>query len=402
MKLFIFCLLVGVGLVFSFAFASELYIVPSPTPPTPTPVPWTWQQKIQEGMALLKSSPPALGYEYFAVQKRGRWVLTTTLLRKQIALAIFNTKNGAVFEKRVWVTQDAIDNYRKRPVGLSPVDANESLDIQPRSWNSFNTAYEVVGHPEMVVVANKYLIESKLIGDLPEKSTDRYTAVYYSPYSPALHQSELVETGRQYVEQVVDVAFADLLERKVITDPVSKEFVKTLMVVEHVDPSGFNTSEDGGKTLAERVLVVIGANQANAYRWTGSPAGANGLAQFIRPTYNTMVRNYPSAGLIRDYLPGMADHTNAVKAMALFFDAYKKEITAKTLNKNLVRQLGISEEMLAATYNGGPGRVTKSLNKFGASWLTAQIGLPKSSRIIAAETLNYLKKFSAIRQLDIF
>lgn len=362
--------------------------------------------KIAEGLDLLKHSPPLVLENKVIRYKSGRIVTTNETLRKQIALAILNTRNGAVFEKRAWVKEAEIKNYSKtKMLTLEPAGAGEPLNIQPKYWNSFNTFYEVKGRPELIVVANKYLLESKYLTGLPERSKNKYSEIFYVPYSAALHRPELVEAGKRHLEAKVDAAFADLASRGLFQgstlNPVSKEFVKTIMLVEHVDPDSFFIAADGGKELTERVLVIVGANQERAYRYTGSPAGANGLAQFIKPTYNTMVRNYPSAGLIADYALGMADHTNAIKAMVLFFDAYKEGIAAKVINKNILSQLGITEEMLAATYNGGPNRVIRAINNHGLAWLGRQLELPKSKRNFKTETLDYIKKFLAIRELKI-
>ncbi|MEK7506795.1 MAG: hypothetical protein AAB566_01945 [Patescibacteria group bacterium] len=396
--------LAGLGIIAKLTLANEINVFNRPSPLITQPL--DIREKIQAGLDLLKHSQPLALENKIIRYKSGKVVITNETLRKQIALAIFNTKNGAVFEKRVWVKEDEIKNYGKtKMLALEPVEAGEPLDIQPKYWNSFNTFYEVEGRPELIVVANKYLLESKYLTGLPEKSKNKYSEIFYVPYSTALHRPELVEAGKRYIEARVETAFTDLTNHGLFQDstsnPVSKEFVKTIMLVEHVDPDSFFIAADGGKELTERVLVIIGANQKRAYRYTGSPAGANGLAQFIKPTYNTIVRNYPSAGLIADYALGMADHTNAIKAMVLFFDAYKKNIVAKIADKNILNQLGITEEMLAATYNGGPNRVIRAVNNYGLAWLGRQLELPKSKRNFKTETLDYIKKFLAIRELKI-
>lgn len=172
--------------------------------------------------------------------------------------------------------------------------------------------------------------------------------------------------------------------------------------MEHIDPSSFNFSNDGGQELTERVLALIGANQKLAYRYTGSPAGASGLAQFIKSTYKSTVSSYPKAGLMKDFSLGMADHTNAIEAMILFFDSRKKEIADKVKRKDILNSLGITEEMLAAAYNGGGGKVASSVNKFGMAWISSQLDLPSWKRIFKAETIDYVKKFQSVKSLNLF
>lgn len=356
---------------------------------------FTILQKIREGIELLKKSPP-LKYDKN---------------KKEIALAILNKETGEVFEQRVWAREDEIKNYKKTGI-VNIVSSQDTIfNIGVNWWNSFNTDYEIPEHSEMVVIANKYPIPSKNITGLPEKSKTQNTDIIYAPYSKQLHMPEIIEAGKIYLEKITDQAFVELDANQVksrytanslVTAGVSKDFVRNIILIEHIDPDGFNTAADGGRELAERVLTVIGANQNYAYRYTGSPAGASGLAQFIKPTYKNIASKYPEARLIKDYNAGMANHINAVKAMALFFDIHKKDIAGKTAKKDIAQSLGITEEMLAAAYNGGPSRVTSSINKFGLAWIGSQLNLPSSAKVLRQETINYIKKFQAIKNLDLF
>ena len=410
----IFCFS-GIGFWLTDVWALDISVNnrPSPSPlntPNPSPT-FTLSQKIVEGMALLKVSQP-LEYENKTIKNaKGKLVKTNELIRKQVALAVLNVANGAVFEKRIWVNEKDIQNFKKTGmITVAPAERDEPLNIQPKYWNSFNTYYQVVNQPDLVVVGNKYLMPNKYLGNLPEKTKDKYTEIFYVPYSPGLHTSELIDAGRLYLKQNIDFAIDALNLKKVYsrsvpdqyaTAIVSPDFLKNIILIEHIDPDQFSVAADGGRELTEKVLVIIGANQSNAYRYTGSPAGANGLAQFIKSTYRHMVQEYPAAKLNKDYILGMADHTNAMQAMVLFFDIHRKELENKIQKKEVVKQLGITEEMLAAAYNGGPGRVVKSVNKFGLAWLSQQFDLPKAKRVFRKETLNYLKKFQSIRTLDL-
>lgn len=395
-------------------YAKEVTIVNEPTAASITsPAPqFIILEKIQEGIELLRKSP-LLDYEtkYYTV-KKGIKIKTGDLVRKQIALAILNKNTGEVFEQRVWVKEQDIKNYKKTGVlEFTPAIPDETLDIQPQWWNSFNTDYAIPDRPELIVVANKYLFPNKYLSGLPEKSNDQYTDIIYVPYSKNLHLPEVIKAGKLYLEKNIEQTFIELETAKVrsrlapgslITENISKDFIRNIIIVEHVDPDGFRNATDSGQELSERVLAIIGANQSSAYRYTGSPAGASGLAQFIKSTYKNVVAKYPEAGLIKDYNAGMADHVNAIKAMVLFFDAHKKEITDKINKHEIVKSLGITEEMLAATYNGGPGKVVRSVNKFGLAWISNQLNIPRVGRIFRQETINYIKKFQAIKNLNLF
>jgi hypothetical protein len=368
---------------------------PSATPKPVISVP----EKIQEGLAMLKRSAPL---EY--VLQKGS---SSALIKKQIALAVLNMNTGGVFEKRVWVNEADIKNYSvSGSITVTPDLADEYLDIQPKEWNSFNSYFEIIGHPEMMVVANKYLLLSSSLQSLPERTGKTFTDIVYVPFSPALENNEIISAGKNYLNKIVDEAFQKLSAKNIealsspggfVTSVVNEKFLKNVLLIEHIDPDSYSVAGDNGKALAEKTLTIIGTNQTHAYRYTGSPAGANGLAQFIKSTYDKISSNYPTAGLNGDYYLGMADHVNAVEAMILFFDYYKSDI-----QKKINIPLTISDEMLVASYNGGTTPVIKSINKYGANWLSAQVNLPDDQRILQPETINYLQKYKSMTALKIF
>jgi hypothetical protein len=356
--------------------------------------------KILEASDILKKSAP-LKYEF----KKGS---TNNLLRKQIALAILNTKIGEIYQKRVWVYEDDINNSAKNLgiVNLIADDPKETLNIQPRQWNSFNSYFEVINHPELIVIGNKYLLLSSSLNSLPERSAKKFTDIVYSPYSPALKTSEVISAGKIYINKIIDEAMVKLSKKYIeslsnpgnlVSTVVDKDFLKNILLIEHIDPDSFSISVDQGRELAERMLTIVGCNLSHSYRYTGSPAGANGLAQFIKSTYLMVLSKYPSAGLINDYYLGMADHTNAAMAMILFFDFYKSDIMLK-----INQPVKISDEMLIASYNGGTTPVIKSINKYGDGWLNAQKNLAEKDQILHSETINYLEKYESIVSLKLF
>ena len=330
-------------------------------------------EAIRNGIALLKASPPL---EY----QSGK---------RQTALAIFNKKTGEISEERIWISPDGTLIASDLPISI-------------QWWNSFNSVYEIKGHPELVVVANKFLIERDY---LPEQRTlqldsnapqSKYTDMVYAPYSEYLHWPDVIKAGKTYIDEHADEALKDLKDKKVLSrahpdklvvDVVPEDLVKTIVLVEHVDPGWIKFADDGGKTLVERALVIIGANREWAYRYTNSSADAYGLAQFIESTYDLMVERYPEAGLIKDHTLGMADHTNAFKAITLLFDNEAEDIEKSS-------GVPATREMLAAAYNGGTNRVIQAVKKYGQAWV-------EHGRF-PDETRDYVKKYESIKKLNIF
>lgn len=346
--------------------------------------------QITEAVDLLKSSAPIK----YSASKNG------SLIKRQISMAILDKSTGQIFEKRFWINESQIKTYyRTRKMTFTPDNASDGITANTLLWNSFNTTY-YFNNPDLVVLANKYLLPQK-------SSTIKYgfKEIVYAPYSSYFDDPGLIQQGKDYLEKQVNDAFAELESKSVMSKitpnhlviaSTSKDFIKNIILIEHIDPTEFSRAKDGGETLSNRVLALLGANKENAYVHAVSPAGANGIAQFIKSTYNLMVRQYPSAELNPDYLKGMADHVNSVKAMVLFFDYHTDELNHKIKNKNVISELGITEEMLAAAYNGGPGRVVTSVNKYGLTWLA------NMSKTLRRETATYLKKFESIKSLSLF
>jgi hypothetical protein len=143
------------------------------------------------------------------------------------------------------------------------------------------------------------------------------------------------------------------------SDVVSPDLLRDLIIAEHVDPGLLRTH--GLRGLAERVLVVLGANREEAYRWSRSSANARGLAQFIPSTYREVRAAYPTARLHAEFEAGMADHRNAVMAMILLLDKHLATVGPG--------RLGAAErDVLAAAYNGGLDRATAALAHWGPDW----------------------------------
>lgn len=363
---------------------------------------FSYIKKIDSGFEILKNSAPL----------KSRSDRYGNLIEKEIAFAVFDTETGEVFEKRGWINESQAQNYRQTGImNIAMESAGPDINIQPNWFNSFNSDYRIVDHPEMVVVANKYLVPSSY---LPPslRSGKAYSDITYAPYSGGLHVPEVIKEGIDYLNQKTEIAFNELESlgvksraepTRLVTELVSPDLVKNILVVEHIDPDAFNNaSNERKKELAERVLVIIGANKGLAYGLTGSHAGANGIAQFIRPTYDYISSLYPKAKLIQNYQLGTMDHDNIIKAQVLFFDRHKESLANSISRKDLVNALGISDEMLAASYNGGPSRVVQSVNKYGLAWINLQLNSTSVAQIFRQETIDYIKKFQFVRGERVF
>ena len=98
----------------------------------------------------------------------------------------------------------------------------------------------------------------------------------------------------------------------------SDEDYFNLILTEQMDPGRFRSIAAGTwefneqqeselKRLAERILVIIGANQEDAYSFTGNYASARGLTQFTPDGYECRLEQLSasrdSAGFPRSHQP---------------------------------------------------------------------------------------------------
>ncbi len=342
---------------------------------------------------------------------------------------------------------------RVRKLALDRLDVIEKdIHLNLTLWNWRNTAYTVMvdapeGAEEWVVLANLYPMQSTKTEDI------------YVPYSPKLHETapDLINAGTVYLDDVYKKAVSilaslpiawryryndkpphlsgDLTQKilgntvisgggkplfEVTDDPVLGKFflkrlVQCIVAIEHIDHDEFRAHD--AAWLIEKVLVTVGANRGMAYYAAVSSAGAGGLAQFIKSTYNAVrgSKGYPEAKLTRDFVKGMRDHVNAMVAMILLID---RELAVLTKNPTIAAYLQSSateEEsrlqqefgfpsveamrlwlLATAAYNGGTGpggeKIARAIRARGAAWFQSSASELDAIRDKMGNTRSQLKR----------
>ena len=314
---------------------------------------------------------------------------------------------------------------------VSGIESNQKFslndpEIQYRVdwWNGFNSSITILDPPATGVVAMLYALD-------PERQNFlQQDAIIYSPYSSALLQSELVEAGRSYLMEKIVKARKELEsvpsrarpgDSLASAEGLSDEDYFNLVLTEQMDPGRFrsivaNDSEftdeqvDKIVRLAERILVIIGANQEDAYSFTGNYASARGLTQFTPMGMRVVWSQYPEAGISRDFREATGNHVSAIKAEICLLDHDLAQLSGTY--PNLIGS-GYEKYAAGASYNGGPKRVHYGLRNYGVDWLhpslrlarlTTQKGLTRKERSEllwlkrnrSHETFIYLNKLHAI------
>lgn len=386
---------------------------------------WKLADKIEEAKRLFESSPP-LGFNEEpqkdkrgrVIKKKGKPVLEMT--RKEIALAILDTETGLIFEKRYWLSIAEInraDDLRKKYLDnpdhlpkFRPTPIDEEFGVVSNWWNSFNSDLSVIreGTPEgrYVVIANKYLMSNEDLAYPEDRTGQKYSDIIYVPYSDAIADKTVIAAGLAFLNEHVRQAFQELAEAGVrskafpgqlVTDTMTQTFVKNIFLTEQTDPKGMINSTDGGRKLAERVFVRLGANGEKAFRYTVSKTGASGLGQIMPRTYASMFKGYSSAQLIKNTDIGRVDVKNGIKVSTLVLDDHLVGVKNRAYARGSAARKRFDaltpdklEEARGMAYNGGPGKYDTSTG-----------GLNTKSRG-AKETAGFLQKFRMIRELNLF
>ena len=382
---------------------------------------WTYREKIKEGLKLIEGNKLELKVDTKDIifnerrisQNKGRILVIQKQVKepeREVGLVLLNTNTGGLSMIKTTEKGDKLSV----PSGYKIEYVERANGIIKNAWN---TQRIVIEPADTIVLLDvwPHFVTKKAPKNIKDKK-GRVKTVYepkkivenvvYSPYSDGLRVSELVEAGPRHRKSDVQEAFDLLRARQVqskaipgnlindLKNILKPEFFERLPLLEQADYTEFLF--DPKKTL-ERVDVIIGANDENAYAPTCSKKGACGWVQYTRRTYEGDKKHkgirqiYPDAQLISDFETGAADHVNSMMAAILLYDynlaGYLREFGNSILNDS--DQL---EEILASSYNGAPAHAHKSLNASILQGLDDWI-----TKYLKTETKEYMIKLRYIR-----
>ena len=163
------------------------------------------------------------------------------------------------------------------------------------------------------------------------------------------------------------------------------EIASHLVIVEHTDHRRF-THENRAEIYPE-VLSLYALNRGDTYRYSVSSAGAGGMIQMIPKTYAAIREQHPNVTLEPDFVSGMQNHANALKAMLLYInDTWKFLQSQDEVQQALRSGTATKTELLAAGYNSNPYRLPGYLENGGSGWRS----------LIPAETQMYLSIYQSV------
>ena len=308
-----------------------LAIVTKPANDAPN---FDYQERIQEAQDLLAKQP---------VQPGDMDVDVTGQLTHFVWTLVVGQKTGPLTVVRM--DQDGRND--------------QGFVITAQENNYINTHFEVLRPDNYIVFAQRRPVHGKV----------GYEEGVYTAYSPELDTQKMRDAGLDYLRHLQRLAYNRIQDHDVrshvapnetVADKIPTSMVLRLMITEHIDT--LHMRKVGIEQCIHEVLVTIAANQAHAYAYARSSAGALGLPQFMESSYQMVRDNYPKALLEPDFDRGMTDLHNAVLASVLLLDLELTSLPRDTLKK-ITDSSQQFAAFLAAGYNRNPVRVVQTYHR---------------------------------------
>ena len=292
-----------------------------------------------------------------------------------LGLKLLNVKTGKIqiIKVSTKITSDGVSIVSPDGYQINIVERPNGI-----KWNLWNTLYRVSAPKDTVVIKNNFPREekitvTKIVNGNPKKETKKVTMGFmYIPHSEYFEQKEenkvLIKVGSDYVKKIVNDAFSLLRERGVeskafpgelVADlkALSPKFFERLPLLEQGDLTEFMLEP---QRTVDRALTILGANRESSWKHTCNRADACGWIQFTPGTYSYMKQSYPLAQLMPNFEEGAGNHINSMMAAILLHDSNLAGLVRK-YGENIANDPRL-EEYLAASYNGSPRWVWKSLD----------------------------------------
>lgn len=311
---------------------------------------------------------------------------------------------------------------QSRPLPTASVDSTVPMDFVRIAFNDSKTdeidfvvmskeAFLAKASPRQIVSQNGKMITAETLRangvntpiTLIDESGTRHTPLlvqypvirngkyietaYYMSTHPGLVTPEVVNAGRLYVRNVVELARERLRSKGIAITPKIADIAERLAAVEHVDHMRFRTEPHAG--VYNDIYTLYALNEGQTYRYSVSSAGAGGMVQMIPSTYRMVRSWHPNVPLNPDFVEGMRDHVNATEAMLLYMKRTWDDLNASpTITSALESGIATPEQLMAAGYNSNPARLAGYINRGGENW----------TNLIPRETQIYLQIYRSLEQ----
>ncbi len=210
---------------------------------------------------------------------------------------------------------------------------------------------------------------------------------YYMSTHPGLGTPEVINAGRYYVRNVIEIARERLKEKGITIQPKIADIAERLATVEHVDHDRFR--KEYHQNVYNDIFTLYALNEGQTYRYSVSSAGAGGMVQMIPSTYRMVRSWHPNVPLIPDFVEGMRNHVNAAQAMLLYMQRTWNDLVASpTVADAFASGVATQDQLMAAGYNSNPAKIAGYINRGGENW----------TGLIPRETKIYLQIYGSLEK----
>jgi hypothetical protein len=208
---------------------------------------------------------------------------------------------------------------------------------------------------------------------------------YYMSTHPGLVTPEVVNAGKLYVRNVIEIARDRLKARGIAIQPKVADIAERLATVEHVDHQRFRS--EPATNIFKDIFTLYALNEGQTYRYSVSSAGAGGMVQMIPSTYAMIRSRYSNVGLMPDFVEGMRNHVNATQAMLLYMQMTWNDLnSSSTISGAMSTGLATQDQLMAAGYNSNPAKLAGYIDRGGTNW----------TNLIPKETQMYLQIYDSL------
>ena len=256
----------------------------------------------------------------------------------------------------------------------------KSVTVRTIRANGVNT-------PIQVVDANGKALLPLMVQYPVEKGGRYIETAYYMSTHPGLVTPEVVNAGKLYVHNVIEIARDRLRQRGISIQTGVADIAERLATVEHVDHDRFR--KEPSRNIFDDIFTLYALNEGQTFRYSVSSAGAGGMVQMIPSTYAMIRSRYPGVGLIPDFVEGMRNHVNATQAMLLYMQMTWNDLASNSsVAGAMASGIATQKQLMAAGYNSNPARLGGYLDRGGSNW----------TNFIPRETQIYLQIYGALEQ----
>jgi hypothetical protein len=210
---------------------------------------------------------------------------------------------------------------------------------------------------------------------------------YYMSTHPGLGTQEVINAGRYYVHNVIEIARDRLKEKGIVIQPKIADIAERLATVEHVDHTRFRN--EFHQDIFNDIFTLYALNEGQTYRYSVSSAGAGGMVQMIPSTYRMVRSWHPNVPLTPDFVEGMRNHVNATEAMLLYMQRTWNDLVASPTVANAFSSgIATQDQLMAAGYNSNPAKIAGYINRGGENWTS----------LIPRETKIYLQIYQSLEK----